>query len=146
MCYDYDMGSVDPTPTNRGRAPALTSIRTRAGRTYSTDGRWQYLPDAGGVTVIYLPTGQRRRYPELRLARRATADGSLLAELVDEDTAAMCQPCPGGCGQPAAALVMTTQGPKPVCAAHQPEAVRRGYTTRQPLAVDRPVPITTRVN
>lgn len=101
---------------------------------------WAYSRDEDVSTLwraVYMPTGQRRAgFPTLDAAREATAGGSLLAVFAAEDAEVMTQVCPGGCGHPAAALVNTEGGPRPVCAVHEPVIRGRGFITRPPANVD----------
>ena len=51
----------------------------------------------------------------------------LTGGLAKREREAWDQSCPL-CGGPAAGLIHTLRGPKPVCAAHIPDARRHGYT------------------
>lgn len=61
----------------------------------------------------------------------------LAAGLLKREREAWQRPCAlAGCGEPAAALIDTLAGPKPVCARHIAGAERLGYHPRRKQAAE----------
>ena len=124
-----------PAPT-RGRQVAPVR-KVAAGLYRTTDGAWEIHRDDHTATpwsATLRATGQRIARPTLLECQEAIGTGEAVAELAAQDAAALALPC-RGCGEPAAGLVDTVNGPQAVCATCAPRLNAAGRAVRTPVGL-----------